>query len=192
MKRDRTIKRRRQLARSLGQVDLGLFSGSRLKGGTRMKNVTVTLLTTLLALAVVSGVTAGTAVPVSGTYRVIDFGTTTCDQTGAQTLHCTTAGIRVRYSGSLQGRSVLTVSGIIDCRSGATNGTATETFTGSVAGVGSGTLTWFDTMSARFDCDTFVQFDTHGTSTIMSGTGALAGLSGTFGFTDTTYEGTFH
>jgi hypothetical protein len=146
----------------------------------------------LAALAGAAGAAAGAAVPISGTFTNVDPGTTTCDQTGPHNFHCTTTGIVTQYSGSLQGTSTLTVSGLINCQSNRTVGTGIETFTGSVNGVGSGTLTWHDAFNARFDCDTFAQFDTHGTATTQAGTGALAGLHGTYKFDDTTYEGTYH
>jgi hypothetical protein len=162
------------------------------RGETWIKRLTLGLATAAIALAVVSTVTAGAAVPVFGTATVLDFGSTTCEQTGRATLHCTTTGLLQQYNGSLQGTSILTISGIINCQSGVTTGTATETFTGSIAGIGSGTITWLDKLNARFDCDTFAQFDTHGTSTVMTATDGLAGTKGTVTFTDTGYQGTFH
>jgi hypothetical protein len=70
------------------------------------------------------------------------------------------------------------------------DGQGVETFTGSVARVGSGTLTWETKFHAAFDCTTQTLSNLHGTGTIMSGTGALARLRGTLIFTDEKYSGT--
>jgi hypothetical protein len=144
----------------------------------------------VLAVGVVSA--AAATIPVSGSFTVLSAGATTCTEAGPNVLHCTTPDIVTQYFGDLQGFSTLSVSGIINCTTGFTQGTGTEVFTGSVAGVGAGSLTWFDSFTANFDCNSFVQSGTRGTAAIRSGTGALALLSGSYKFNDSMYNGAFH
>lgn len=62
-------------------------------------------------------------------------------------------------------------------------------FTGTTAGVGSGTLTWNIRFTSSFDCATFAVADFSGSGAIVSGTGALAGLQGTLQFGESDYQG---
>jgi hypothetical protein len=86
---------------------------------------------------------APSRVHVSGTYTVTDFGALSCAPNGSPfVLRCTTTRFVSQYSGDLTGTSVANFEQIIDCKNSRTHGQGTETFTGSIAGVGSGTLTW--------------------------------------------------
>jgi hypothetical protein len=80
----------------------------------------------------------------------------------------------------------------VDPEKSRTHGHGTETFTGSIAGVGSGTLTWGIHFDSAFDCLTFAVSDFSGRGVITSGTDALAGLHGSIQFGDTTYDGALH
>ena len=110
----------------------------------------------VLALLLAAPASAS-ATPVSGTYIVTDFGTPTCAPVGAAgfILSCSTSGFRSSYSGALAGTTTTSFTQLINCKTGRTQGSGLETFTGSIAGVGSGTLTWTDHFSAAFDCTTF-------------------------------------
>ena len=96
------------------------------------------------------------------------------------------------YSGDLTGTAVADFTELINCKTGRTTGTGVETFTGSVAGVGSGTLTYIDQFSSDFDCNNFSPFNLDINSVAVKGAGGLAGLQGKLSFTDTTYTGTLH
>ena len=150
---------------------------------------------TLGALALVLGAPASaSATPVSGTYTVTDFGTPTCAPVGATgfILSCSTSGFRSSYSGALTGTTTTSFTQLINCKTGRTQGSGLETFTGSIARVGYGTLTWTDHFSAAFDCTTFAVSSFSGIGVDLSGTGSLAGLHGLLSFTDTTYDGALH
>ena len=147
------------------------------------------------AIAAHGAAGASTSIPVSGTFTVIDPGTTTCATNGAPfILRCETTGFTIQYSGSLTGTSVITGPGalIINCKTGTLFGVGTETFTGSVAGVGSGTLTWRRTGGSDFDCATGELSNFSGHGAIIGGTGDLAGLHGNLLFGPGTYSGELH
>jgi hypothetical protein len=137
---------------------------------------------------------APTSVEVSGTYAVTSLGSFSCAPEGSPfVLRCTTTGFLSDYSGSLTGGSVADFEQIIDCKTGRTHGHGTETFTGSIAGVGSGSLTWGIHFDAAFDCGAELpvsEFSARGVAT--SGTGDLAGLNGSIEFGDVAYEGELH
>jgi hypothetical protein len=147
----------------------------------------------VLAVAVVcaqAAVAAPAAIHVSGTYEVSDFGTTTCAPLAKPFLvGCSTTGFVSQYDGSLEGSSTSSFVQVINCETGRTAGIGTETFTGSVEGVGSGTLTWLIRFRSAFDCATFSVSNFSATGVIVSGTGDLAGLEGKLHFGDVTYEG---
>lgn len=133
---------------------------------------------------------ASTSVHVSGTYVVSEFGTTTCVPTGSGSVfRCVTTGFVSQYSGSLMGTSTTSFFQVINCNKGTTSGVGVETFTGSVEGVGSGSLTWIINFHSKFDCATFATSDFSGSGHIVAGTGDLAGLEGKLQFGDVTYEG---
>jgi len=107
-------------------------------------------------------------------------------------LRCDTTGFVSDYSGSLQGTAVADFTELINCKTGRAVGHGTETFTGSVEGVGSGTLTYTDQFSADFDCEFFFPFNLDINSVAVKGSGGLAGLQGKLHFDDTSYMGTLH
>src|SRR5437867_1466316 len=142
----------------------------------RPARVTLIAAFALAALALVPSAPAS-ATPVSGTYSVTD-GTTTCVPLGAAgfIIRCSTSGFASSYNGALTGTTTTTFTQVINCKTGRTEGGGIETFTGSIAGVGSGTLTWMDEFSSAFDCTTFSVSDFKGIGVALSGTGSLAGL----------------
>lgn len=154
----------------------------------------ILLVATVAACALVVAPSSGAAVHVSGGYTVTDVGTPTCAPAGAAAwlIRCEFPAFVSEYSGTLTGTSTLTFVQLIDCRRGQTLGFGTETFTGTVAGVGSGTLTWQTSFRAAFDCATFEPSEFAGRGSIVGGTGALADLRGALVFGIDTYEGVLH
>jgi hypothetical protein len=150
----------------------------------------------LTSFALVAAQAAGGApngVHVSGTYTVTDLGALDCATNGSPfVLRCTTTGFVSQYAGTLTGTSVVDFKEIIDCKTSRTVGHGTETFTGSVAGVGSGTLTWRIQFESAFDCATFAVSEFSARGDVIAGTGDLAGLHGSIQFGDVTYEGDLH
>jgi hypothetical protein len=147
-----------------------------------------------LGCALVAAGVGGAATHVSGEWAVTDEGIPDCGPIGASQvlLRCETTGFLSEYSGSLTGTSTVSFVTFIDCRGGRAMGYGTETFTGTVAGVGSGTLTWGIRFTSDFDCNTFGLSNFEARTAITSGTGDLASLRGTLVFGDTTYEGDLH
>jgi hypothetical protein len=147
----------------------------------------------VLAVALFAAQAAAAApdrVAVSGTYAVTDFGSFSCAPEGSPfLLRCATTGFVSQYGGSLTGSSVTDFVQIIDCKAGRTHGHGTEMFTGSIAGAGSGTLTWGIHFDSEFDCTTFAVGGFSGRGVVISGSGGLAGLNGSIQFGDTTYDG---
>jgi hypothetical protein len=155
--------------------------------------------TVLLAVASVvaaligaSHANAGDGIAVSGSYTATDFGTTNCAFVGGSgfMFRCDTTGFVSDYTGDLEGTAVADFTQLIDCKTGRAYGHGSETFTGSVEGVGSGTLTYTDQFSSDFDCTVFFPFNLDINSVAVAGSGGLAGLQGTLHFDDTTYSGT--
>jgi hypothetical protein len=148
----------------------------------------------VVGLIVVSVAAATSAVPVTGTYAVTDLGTTTCAPVGSSVflIRCETTGFVSQYGGDLSGSTITEFSQVINCKTGRTQGKGVETFTGTVNGVGVGTLTWHDHFHATMDCATYVVSDFVGKGVHVSGTGDLAGLEGKIRFTLSTYDGTLH
>lgn len=161
-----------------------------------MKALRVLLAVSVIAAALVvtqAATGASSSVHVSGTYTVTDFGALACAPNGSPfVLRCTITGFVSLYGGSLEGTSVTDFVQIIDCKTSHTLGYGTETFTGSVEGVGSGTLTWGIHFESAFDCATFAVSDFSGRGVVTSGSGDLAGLNGRLQFGDVTYEGELH
>jgi hypothetical protein len=144
---------------------------------------------------VISGTASGSPVfSVSGTYSPSNFGSTTCASVGTSgfMFRCTTTGFTSQYSGDLVGTATADFTQLIDCKTSHATGTGVETFTGSVAGVGSGMLSWIDEFSWDIDCRTFIPFNLDINSVAVKGSAGLAGLQGRLAFTDTTYSGTLH
>ena len=132
---------------------------------------------------------------VSGTYSPSDFGSTACvsvGNPGSLIFRCNTTGFVSQYSGDLVGSAVADFTELINCKTSRATGIGVETFTGSVTGVGSGTLSYIDQFSADVDCNTFLPFNLDINSVAVKGSGGLAGLQGRLAFTDTTYSGTVH
>jgi hypothetical protein len=152
------------------------------------------LAASLIGLALDSAATADNSLHVSGTYAVTDFGTSTCAPVGQSLflIRCDTTGFVSQYTGDLTGATVTEFTQLINCKTGKTHGKGVETFTGSVAGMGAGTLTWRDHFHATIDCLTFAVSDFVGRGKHLSGTGELAELDGKLEFDDTTYDGVLH
>lgn len=153
----------------------------------------------VLALAVIavslvaaSQAAAGSEIPVSGEYFVSDLGRTSCVSVGPFQFRCDTTGLVSQYSGDLTGTAVADFTALINCKTGRETGYGTETFTGSLVGGGSGTLSWIDQFSSDFDCDLFFPFNLDINSVAVKGAGGFAGLKGRLTFTDTTYTGVLH
>ncbi len=164
----------------------------------RSRALAVVLAVVAVAIAAASQAAAGSAIPVSGTYVVSDFGTTSCVSAGASgfKFRCDTTGLVSQYSGDLTGAAVADFTSLINCKTGRETGHGTETFTGSLVGVGSGTLSWIDQFSADVDCsfapDLFIPFSLDINSVAVRGSGGFAGLQGRLTFTDTTFTGALH
>ena len=158
-----------------------------------MKWSLLVVLALVLALAGVSQALAGNGIAVSGAYSPeFPFGTTTCAQVGSSgfMLRCETSGFVSDYTGSLTGTAVADFTQLINCKTGTSVGHGTETFTGSLTGVGSGTLTYTDQFTSEFDCVGNFPFNLDINSVAVKGTGGLAGLQGKLHFDDTSYVGT--
>src|SRR5213592_1714404 len=102
----------------------------------RFRALAVALAVVAVALAAASQAVAGSAIPVSGTYFVSDFGTTACVSVGASgfKFRCETTGLVSQYSGDLTGTAVADFTALINCKTGRETGQGTETFTGSLVG----------------------------------------------------------
>jgi len=150
------------------------------------------------ALVVSGAASAGSGFAVSGTYVVSDFGATTCVSVGSSgfMFRCDTSGLVSQYSGDLTGAAIADFTALINCKTGRETGHGTETFNGSITGVGSGPLGWTDQFSSDVDCsfapDLFIPFNLNIKSVAVKGAGDLTGLQGRLAFTDTTYSGRLH
>jgi hypothetical protein len=164
----------------------------------RFPALVVALAVIAVAVAAASQAAAGSAIPVSGTYVVSDFGTTTCVSVGASGFkyRCDTTGLVSQYSGDLTGTAVADFTSLVNCKTGRETGHGTETFTGSLVGGGSGTLSWIDQFSSDVDCsfapDVFIPFNLDINSVAVKGADGFAGLQGRLTFTDTTFTGVLH
>jgi hypothetical protein len=151
----------------------------------------------VVACTLVAAPAAASAPPgstaVSGIWVPVDFGTELCTPHGPHIFRCTVTGFSTAYTGDLTGTSSAEFVELVNCKTGKVHGHGTETFTGSVAGVGAGTLTWRIHFSATVasDCETLTSFD--GRGVVVGGTGDLAGLHGTLEFAfNLTYTGRLH
>jgi len=144
-----------------------------------------------LALAAAPAASAATIIHVSGTDLGPDAGTTACQPVNdsGTVLTCTTPDFATRYTGDLTGVIGSNFTWTINCTSNRIAGHGIETFTGSVAAAGSGTLTWATKFRASFDCSTQTLSNLVGSATIMSGTARLTGLHGRLKFLGQTYSG---
>ena len=164
----------------------------------RPLTLVVALALTAVALGVASQASAGRGISVSGAYVVSNFGATTCAPVGSSgfEFRCDTTGLVSDYSGDLIGTAVADFTSLINCKTGRETGHGTETFTGTILGVGPGTLTYIDQFSADVDCsfapDFFIPSNLDINSVAVKGTGDFAGLQGKLHFNDTDYSGTLH
>jgi hypothetical protein len=164
-----------------------------LRGRFRIAGLVAIAALAAAAIAARGAAGASTSTPVSGTFTVTDPGTTTCATNGALfILRCETTGFTIQYSGSLSGTSIVNFIEIINCKTNTTFAVGTETFTGSVVGVGSGSLTWKKEGSAGFDCTTGEISNFSGHGIIIAGTGDLGGLNGNVLFGPDIYSGELH
>jgi hypothetical protein len=153
----------------------------------------VAVLVALGAALVVAAPSFGlTRVPVSGSWAVTDPGTSVCHPKGGSDhiFVCDTTGFVTEYTGDIVGTSTNTFKATYDCKKGKARGGGTETFEGSVAGLGEGTLTWSTWFESDFNCETGLVSNFRGKGWDVSGTGALKGVDGRILFDDTTYSGT--
>jgi hypothetical protein len=165
--------------------------GGRHRFTTRL---TVGAVTALVAAVVTCTAIAGghRAIHVSGDYE-LDFarlGTTDCTPIDTIRLRCTTTDMGFDYHGDLTGSTTIQFEQIVNCRTGVTRGSGTETFTGSIAGA-PGTVTWHVSFGSEFDCLSGFPSNLRAIANLKKrqGTGELAGLKGTLRFDDTTYRG---
>jgi hypothetical protein len=163
--------------------------------GRSVKMVRGLLVTvTVVAAALIGGLSGASAassvraINVSGTWTTTDFGVPSCTQTGDR-IDCATTGFKSVYAGSLKGASTVDFSSVAFCRPSFTYGSGIETFTGSIDGIGSGTLTWRISFVSRFDCATFSVSGFRALAVIQSGTGDFAGARGVVMFDDLRYHG---
>jgi hypothetical protein len=157
-----------------------------------MRRLPVVMVVAAALVVVPASVSArdGDDVDVSGTYAVTDLGTSVCPPNGSTVVfRCTVTGLVSQYTGSLTGTSVANFTERINCERGRVRGHGTETFTGSLQGGGSGTLTWQIRFHSAFDCATTAVSNFSGTGLIRSGTDVFAGMRGDLDFGDVTYEG---
>ncbi len=151
----------------------------------------------LLALLVCAAVSLGAGAAdakgrptlVSGQYAVAELGATSCEPIDATRLRCRTSGLTSAYEGDLEGTSTADFDQVIDCAAGRTTGHGAETFTGSLGGGASGTLTWRLWLTAAFDCTTFFPSNLRIVAVVTRSTGAFAGSHGVLVFDDTSYRG---
>jgi Protein of unknown function (DUF3224) len=146
------------------------------------------------SLADTAGASTQPAVRISGAYTVDTTAQPKTDckpisKRNPAVMTCEVSGFTLIYSGSLQGRGVSAFRWVIDCRSGKSYTDGTETFTGSVEGVGSGTFSWGVRSKGTFDCEKAEVTSISARQNLYSGTDALAGLYGTMHRGPATYAG---
>jgi hypothetical protein len=161
-----------------------------------LRTMLLTVAAVVAATAVVAqaGARPQAAIHVSGTYtldtkakaRVV---CNPISKANPAILRCTESGVVLEYTGGLHGRGVNAFKGVIDCATGKSYTHGTETFTGSIDGVGSGTVTWGVQFSGTFDCKKGAVTSTSATQYVLSGTGALGALYGSVHRGPGTYSG---
>ena len=131
-------------------------------------------------------------IAISGTTTTIDPGSINCVFRGPYVLNCDSTDFLTGLTGTLTGTSSTDSSLQINCKTLQYHGHGVETFTGTLTGVGSGTLTWQLQTSGTVsdDCSDLTSFE--GRGVVVSGTGVLAGLNGTLTFDADTYTGSLH
>jgi hypothetical protein len=173
----------RGLRHSRSQIDR--VGRSNIRGGEmklkRMLLIGVAVVA-VASVATQAGAAQRSAIRVSGTYTVHgQADATKCNPispANPAVLTCTVSGFTLDYSGSLQGRGVNDFRWIVDCNTGKTYTDGSETFTGSVAGIGSGTFSWGVRSTGTFDCDKGEVTSISAIHNLYTGTGDLAGLYG--------------
>ena len=150
----------------------------------------------VVAAASVAGAEAGAPplMHVSGSYTVDTKAKakTACKPISKENqgvLRCTVSGFALDYTGSLQGRGVNVFKWIINCTTGKSYTDGIETFTGSIEGVGSGTLTWGVRSAGTFDCKKGEVTGVSAIQNLYAGSSALAGLYGSIHRGPATYSG---
>ena len=148
----------------------------------------------VLAVVVIGLVTASNTVaspaPIFVTGQFLGGGgNDTCNPLGGDIYQCFWDG-HYQLGGDLQGVVNGTAVTIVNCGMGSRKGHGAETFTGTVASVGTGTLTWKVAIDRPFDCagGGNEQLFTH-EAKVTSGTGALSGLRGKIDFVGGNYSG---
>ena len=155
----------------------------------------VTAVALAAAVASQAGASSQTAIRVAGTFKLVKPPTGPCTKAASRPwlLTCHQHGGLVNYSGGLNGSAESTFTSVLDCKKGETWGSGTETFTGSVAGVGSGTLVWDVHFASGVDCVKGSLESFSATVVVTSGSGDLAQLRGSmYRIADNTYTGRFH
>jgi len=157
----------------------------------------VASLAAIAACALVVAQTAGTAssgtIELSGVTTTLDPGTgPPCVLHGPYLISCDSTGFITGFSGTLVGSSNTTSGILINCKTGRYDGGGTEVFTGSVTGVGPGTLTLRLHVSGGVtaDCSGLTSFSARGV--VVAATGDLAALNGALSFEGSSYTGSLH
>ena len=146
-----------------------------------------------LVVAQIAATAPSTTIELSGATTTIDPGTgPPCELHGPYLVSCDSTGFITGFSGTLVGSSNTTSGILINCKTGSYDGAGTEVFTGSVTGVGSGTLTLRLHVSGGVsaDCSGLTSFSAIGV--VVAATGDLAALNGTLSFDGSTYAGSLH
>ena len=170
---------------------IGLQMTLRMRAGRRITWLAMLTAAASVAAVAVQPASASDSMPVAGVFTVTDVGSIDCAPTGSAPFlfRCETTGLVSQYTGSMSGSSTTDFTQLVNCATGRTQGSGTDTFAGSVDGIGSGTLTWRIHFESAFDCSTFTVAGFAGRGAIISGTGALGAVNGLLEFGDDTYEG---
>jgi hypothetical protein len=166
------------------------------KGGAMRLRTALLVGAVVLAAASVAGAEAAapSRLHVSGSYTVDTKAKakTACKPISKENggvLRCTVSGFALDYTGSLQGHGVNVFKWIVDCATGKSYTDGVERFTGSIEGVGSGTLTWGVRSTGTFDCKKGEITGVSAIQNLYEGSSALAGLYGSIHRGSATYSG---
>jgi hypothetical protein len=136
-------------------------------------------------------VAASAALKVSGTYSTSQFFVDGVQQDGLS-LHLTGHGTSA-WSGSFVGTTTFAGSAVVNLTNGTTRGTLTEVFTGSVAGLGSGTISFREPFFISAGGTLRLEYVITGASGALAGVlgaGVFVGTSAPDGSGSGTYSGT--
>ena len=158
-----------------------------------MRRIIGLLLGLLVAVALASAppVAASSAIKISGTYSTSQFVVDGLQQHGLS-LHLTGHGTSA-WSGSFQGTTTSAGSAVVSLVNGTTRGNLTETFTGSVVGVGSGTIEFRESFFIPAGGNLRLEYVITGGSGALEdalGAGVFVGISAPDGSGSGTYSGT--